>query len=107
MINLIVAPEIVDFMQQVCSAQAQECFLEKSMLDNRKPKITGNITVVFFCSGKVKSFLSFIAKIAVQVVNYYKHALHTLQAGRDDSSFSDIVGSRTYKDWIKYLSFKV
>lgn len=87
MINLILAPEIVHYMQQVCLAQAQECILEKSMLDNRKATI--------------------IARIAVQVVSYYKHALQTLQAGGDEGSFGDIVGGRTYKEWVKYLYFKV
>lgn len=41
MLNLILAPEIVHYMQQVCLAQAQECILEKSMLDNRKATIIG------------------------------------------------------------------
>lgn len=41
MINLILAHEISHFMQQVCLAQAQECILEKSMLDNRKATIIG------------------------------------------------------------------
>lgn len=41
MINLILSPEIVHYMQQVCLAQAQECILEKSMLDNRKATIIG------------------------------------------------------------------
>lgn len=33
------APELMTFMHQLCLAQAQECILEKSMLDNRKPTI--------------------------------------------------------------------
>lgn len=41
MVNLILAPEICHFMQQVCLAQAQECILEKSMMDNRKATIIG------------------------------------------------------------------
>lgn len=48
-----------------------------------------------------------IAKVAVQVVDYYKHSLQTLQAGGEEGSFSDLVGSRFYKEWVKYLSFKV
>lgn len=35
------APELMTFMHQLCLAQAQECILEKSMLDNRKPTIVG------------------------------------------------------------------
>lgn len=41
MVNLILVPEIVHYMQQVCLAQAQECILEKSMTDTRKPIIIG------------------------------------------------------------------
>lgn len=35
------APELMTFMHQLCLAQAQECILEKSMLDNRKATIVG------------------------------------------------------------------
>ena len=35
------APELMTFMYQLCLAQGQECILEKSMLDNRKPSIVG------------------------------------------------------------------
>lgn len=35
--------ELIHFYQQVCLAQAQECILEKSMLDNRKATIIGEI----------------------------------------------------------------
>lgn len=35
------APELMTFMHQLCLAQAQECILQKSMLDNRKPTIVG------------------------------------------------------------------
>lgn len=33
--------DLMTFMHQLCLAQAQECILEKSMLDNRKPTIVG------------------------------------------------------------------
>lgn len=33
--------ELIHFFQQVSLAQAQECILEKSMLDNRKATIIG------------------------------------------------------------------
>lgn len=49
MINLILAPEIVHYMQQVCLAQAQECILEKSMLDNRKATIIGKHCIRALC----------------------------------------------------------
>lgn len=33
------SPEVMKLFQDICLAQAQECILEKSMLDNRKPSI--------------------------------------------------------------------
>ncbi|KAJ8972454.1 hypothetical protein NQ317_017454 [Molorchus minor] len=68
--------ELVHFFQQVCLAQAQECILEKSMLDNRKATI--------------------IAKVAVQVHSYYRQSLSILQSTNDE-----LVGSKSYKEWIK------
>jgi len=87
MVSLVLAPEVIQFMHLTCLAQAQECILEKSMMDNRKATI--------------------ISKVAVQVVDYYKQALATLQTSGEEGSLSDLLGSRTYKDWIKYLNFKV
>lgn len=86
MVSLVIAPEVIQFMHLICFAQAQECILEKSMTDNRKAAI--------------------IAKVVVQVVDYYKQALNTLQS-TEDGSLSDLVGSRTYKDWLKYINFKI
>ncbi|VEN48593.1 unnamed protein product [Callosobruchus maculatus] len=40
-VDYIAPIEFVHFYQQVCLAQAQECILEKSMLDNRKATIVG------------------------------------------------------------------
>ncbi|KAK5646077.1 hypothetical protein RI129_004541 [Pyrocoelia pectoralis] len=86
MVSLVMAPEVIQFMHLICCAQAQECILEKSMMDNRKAAI--------------------IAKVVVQVVDYYKQALNTLQS-TEDGSLSDLVGSRTYKDWVKCVNFKI
>lgn len=77
----------MQYMHQLCLAQAQECILEKSMLDNRKATI--------------------IAKVAVQVVDYYNQALNTLNMGGDDGSIAETVGSKIFKEWTKYLKFKV
>lgn len=82
MVSLLLTPEIVHYMQQVCLAQAQECILEKSMLDNRKATI--------------------IAKVAVQVVDYYRQALLTLQ-----NCGEDILGAKLYKKWAQYITFKI
>ncbi|XP_063922824.1 tyrosine-protein phosphatase non-receptor type 23 isoform X2 [Zophobas morio] len=86
MIPYISSVEIIHFMQQVCLAQAQECILEKSMMDNRKATIT--------------------AKVAVQVVDHYKRSLSLLTVGDGESSFSNFIGGKTTKEWSKYLSFK-
>lgn len=81
------APELMTFMHQLCLAQAQECILEKSMLDNRKPTI--------------------VAKVARQIVDYFNLALTTLeQGGSEDGTISDTVGTKIYKSWKHYLKFK-
>ncbi|XP_003700623.2 tyrosine-protein phosphatase non-receptor type protein myopic isoform X1 [Megachile rotundata] len=81
------APELMTFMHQLCLAQAQECILEKSMLDNRKPTI--------------------VAKVARQIVDYFTLALSTLeQGGSEDGTISDTVGTKIYKSWKRYVKFK-
>ncbi|XP_012225664.1 tyrosine-protein phosphatase non-receptor type 23 [Linepithema humile] len=82
------APELMTFMHQLCLAQAQECILEKSMLDNRKPTI--------------------VAKVAKQIVDYFTMALNTLEQGgsEDGTAVSDTVGTKIYKSWKRYVKFK-
>ncbi len=46
--------DLLAFLSQVCLAQAQECILEKSILDHRKPTI--------------------VAKVCAQVSEYYRAA---------------------------------
>lgn len=41
-------PQLMNFKFELCLAQAQECILEKSMLDNRKPTIVGNCPKMSF-----------------------------------------------------------
>lgn len=41
MVGYITSLIVIQFYQQVCLAQAQECILEKSMLDNRKATSIG------------------------------------------------------------------
>ncbi|XP_011149397.1 tyrosine-protein phosphatase non-receptor type 23 [Harpegnathos saltator] len=85
--GLDLAPEVMTFMHQLCLAQAQECILEKSMLDNRKPTI--------------------VAKVAKQIVDYFTLALNTLeQGGGEDGTISDTVGTKFYKSWKYYVNFK-
>lgn len=84
--NDFMTPELLLFMQQVSFAQAQECILEKSLIDNRKPAI--------------------VAKVTAQIVSYYGAALAAMLSGGDDGTIGDIVGSSVFKDWKKYVRFK-
>jgi hypothetical protein len=52
-------PQVMAFKSQLCLAQAQECILEKSLLDCRRPGI--------------------VTKVCGQVVEYYKQALKQLE----------------------------
>ncbi|CRL02503.1 CLUMA_CG015161, isoform A [Clunio marinus] len=78
--------ELMIFMQQICFGHAQECILEKSLADNRKPAI--------------------IAKVTAQVISFYNAALSALFSQNDDGSIQDLVGTKLYKDWLKYIKFK-
>ncbi|XP_061395463.1 tyrosine-protein phosphatase non-receptor type 23 [Musca vetustissima] len=79
--------ELLVFMQQVSLAQAQECILEKSLIDNRKPNI--------------------VAKVTAQIVVYYGAALAALLTGGDDGPVASVVDSAVYKQWKKYVRFKI
>ncbi|KAM5314854.1 tyrosine-protein phosphatase non-receptor type 23 isoform 1-T1 [Glossophaga mutica] len=79
----------VDMSRQVLTlnvnlmlGQAQECLLEKSMLDNRK------------------SFL--VARISAQVVDYYKEACRALE----NPDTASLLG-RIQKDWKKLVQMKI
>ncbi|XP_064081068.1 tyrosine-protein phosphatase non-receptor type 23-like isoform X2 [Macrobrachium nipponense] len=81
-------PTLLTFFYNVCLAQAQECILEKSMTDNRKPTI--------------------IAKVAMQVVEYLKTAMKNLGSAKStDAVITEIVGSKKLKMWRKYCEFKI
>lgn len=41
-----VCSEIMRMMQEICFAQAQECILEKSIQDTRKPSVVGKMFVI-------------------------------------------------------------
>lgn len=78
--------ELVIFMQQISFAQAQECILEKSLADNRKAAI--------------------IAKVTAQVISFYNAALSALFSQVEDVTVLDLIGSKLYKEWVKYINFK-
>lgn len=64
-------------------AQAQECVYEKSVIDNRKPSIN--------------------AKIASQIIDYYRQA----QINCDKGEFQSVVGSKQIKEFKQYCQFKM
>lgn len=79
--------ELLVFMRQLSLAQAQECILEKSLIDNRKPSI--------------------VAKVTAQIIIYYGAALAALITGGDDGPVRTVVDSSVYKLWKKYVLFKI
>ncbi|KAG5681386.1 hypothetical protein PVAND_010828 [Polypedilum vanderplanki] len=78
--------ELMIYMQQICFAQAQECILEKSLADNRKAAI--------------------IAKVTAQVISFYNAAMSALFSQNEDGTIQDLIGSKLYKEWLKYIKFK-
>ncbi|EDW85389.2 uncharacterized protein Dwil_GK10583 [Drosophila willistoni] len=80
-------PELLMFQQQVCLAQAQECILEKSLIDNRKPHV--------------------VAKVTAQIVVYYGAALASLLTGGDDGPVGQVIDRAVYNLWKKYVRFKI
>ncbi|KAL2084671.1 hypothetical protein ACEWY4_020189 [Coilia grayii] len=74
--------QILNLNINLMLGQAQECLLEKSMLDNRK------------------SFL--VARISAQVVDYYKEACRAL----DNSETASMLG-KIQKDWKKLVQMKI
>ncbi|KAM6967639.1 tyrosine-protein phosphatase non-receptor type 23 [Aplochiton taeniatus] len=74
--------QILNLNINLMLGQAQECLLEKSMLDNRK------------------SFL--VARISAQVVDYYKEACRAL----DNSDTASMLG-KIQKDWKKLVQMKI
>ncbi|XP_053743274.1 tyrosine-protein phosphatase non-receptor type 23 [Synchiropus splendidus] len=74
--------QILNLNINLMLGQAQECLLEKSMLDNRK------------------SFL--VARISAQVVDYYKDACRALE----NSETASMLG-KIQKDWKKLVQMKI
>lgn len=83
----VFTPELLLFMKHLSLAQAQECILEKSLIDNRKPNI--------------------VAKVTAQIVVYYGSALADLLTGGEDGPIGAIVENSVYKLWKKYVRFKI
>jgi tyrosine-protein phosphatase non-receptor type 23 len=79
--------ELMIFKQNMCLAQAQECILEKSLADNRKAQI--------------------VAKVTAQVISFYNSAMSALFGQNEDGLIQDFIGSKIYKEWTKYIKFKI
>uniref|UniRef100_A0A6B2EHM7 Putative tyrosine-protein phosphatase non-receptor type 23 n=1 Tax=Phlebotomus kandelakii TaxID=1109342 RepID=A0A6B2EHM7_9DIPT len=77
--------DLMLFMQQLSFAQAHECLLEKSLTDNRKAAT--------------------VATVASHIIQFYSNALGALSG--DDGAVCESVGSRTYKEWKRYVRFKI
>ncbi|CAB3250605.1 unnamed protein product [Arctia plantaginis] len=81
-----VCSEIVRVLQEICFAQAQECILEKSIQDTRKPSVVG--------------------AVATQVMFFYKNSLALLGPSVGVDHVHEIIGTKLYNYWHRYLSFK-
>ena len=97
-----ISPDLMAVMSQICLAQAQECILEKSILDHRKSSI--------------------ISKVGAQVSDYYFAALVKLETSNARHLTSDIllmggappgeetvmesIGHKKNANWIRQIEFK-
>ncbi|KAJ2953915.1 hypothetical protein O0L34_g1550 [Tuta absoluta] len=81
------AVEIMRLLQEICLAQAQECILEKSIQDTRKNSVIG--------------------AVATQVLLFYKNALALLGPSAGTDNIHEIISTKWYNYWYRYLSFKM
>ncbi|GAB0096426.1 tyrosine-protein phosphatase non-receptor type 23 [Sergentomyia squamirostris] len=79
--------DLLLFMQQISFAQEHDCILEKSLTGTWKATT--------------------VATVAGHTINFYTAALAALTTSGDDGVVSEIVGSRTYKEWKRYVKFKI
>ncbi|XP_061164355.1 tyrosine-protein phosphatase non-receptor type 23-like [Saccostrea echinata] len=82
MMSLDFSHDLLTFHINLMLAQAQECILEKSMIDSRKSSIT--------------------AKVAAQIVEFNNLAMKSLEPAYKEG----IVPSRKYKEWKKRMELK-
>ncbi|KAL0895130.1 hypothetical protein ABMA27_013582 [Loxostege sticticalis] len=82
-----VSSEIMRLLQEICFAQAQECILDKSIQDTKKPSVVG--------------------AVAIQVLFFYKNSLALLGPSTGTDNIHEIIGTKLYNYWHRYLSFKV
>jgi len=77
--------DLMAFNYHIMLAQAQECFLEKSILDNRNQSI--------------------VAKIAAEVVSNYDHLIVILVEAEIQEKES--LYNKLFKEWRKFFEFKI
>ncbi|XP_046962007.1 tyrosine-protein phosphatase non-receptor type 23 [Vanessa cardui] len=82
-----VSSDILKLLQEICFAQAQECILDKSIQDTRKPSVIG--------------------AVATQVMYFYKNSLALLGPSTGTDNIHEIIGTKLYNYWHRYLSFKL
>ncbi|XP_014669831.1 PREDICTED: tyrosine-protein phosphatase non-receptor type 23-like, partial [Priapulus caudatus] len=82
--NTDMTRDVLNVYVNIMLAQAQECILEKSMVDHRKSTI--------------------IAKVASQVVEYYRQAIKYLDP---QGKVQLYVGNKQCKEWQKKLRLKI
>ncbi|XP_052758573.1 tyrosine-protein phosphatase non-receptor type 23 [Galleria mellonella] len=81
-----VSSDIMRLFQEICFAQAQECILDKSIQDTKKPSVVG--------------------AVATQVLFFYRNALALLGPSTGTDNIHEITGTKIYNYWHRYLSFK-
>ncbi|CAG9134725.1 unnamed protein product [Plutella xylostella] len=81
-----VSPDIVRLLQEICFAQGQECILEKSIQDTKKPSVIG--------------------AVANQVRAFYKNSLAILGPSTGTDNIHEIIGTKLYNYWHRHLSFR-
>ncbi|KAI8428293.1 hypothetical protein MSG28_002499 [Choristoneura fumiferana] len=82
-----ISTEIVMLLQEICFAQAQECILDKSIQDTRKPSVIGSV--------------------ATQVMFFYRNSLAHLGPSAGTDNIHEIVYTKRYNQWHRYLTFKL
>nr|XP_034827526.1 tyrosine-protein phosphatase non-receptor type 23 isoform X1 [Maniola hyperantus] len=82
-----ISTDILPLLQEICFAQAQECILDKSIQDTRKPSVIG--------------------AVATQVLYFYKNSLAQLGPSGSSDTIHEVVGTKIYNSWYRYLSFKM
>ncbi|XP_037866683.1 tyrosine-protein phosphatase non-receptor type 23 isoform X2 [Bombyx mori] len=82
-----ISSEIMRLLQEICLGQAQQCILEKSIQDTRKPRVIG--------------------AVAIQVVLFCKNALALLGPSTGSENVYEVVGITLYNYWYRSLSFKM